>query len=103
MDIEYARLARDLPLPKGIATAPRANVIENAAPSYKSPNAIPTDEVRPITHFHIQTTIINHIHCFSSVPEVHRIQLAIRQPLQVRLVRLVNKKMRMMKKVAYVN
>lgn len=47
MDIEYARLARDLPLPKGIATAPRANVIENAAPSYKSPNAAqaPTESV----------------------------------------------------------
>lgn len=42
MDIEYARLARDLPLPKGFTTAPRANVIENAAPSYKSPNAAPS-------------------------------------------------------------
>lgn len=39
MDIEYARLARDLPLPKGLVQVPRANVIENAAPSYKSPNA----------------------------------------------------------------
>lgn len=45
MDIEYARLARDLPLPKGITTAPRANVIENAAPSYKSPNATISDGV----------------------------------------------------------
>lgn len=40
MDIEYARLARDLPLPRGVITAPKANVIENAAPSYKSPNAV---------------------------------------------------------------
>ncbi|XP_055387071.1 gamma-soluble NSF attachment protein-like [Condylostylus longicornis] len=39
MDVEYAKLARDLPLPKGIATAPKANVIENATASYKSPNA----------------------------------------------------------------
>lgn len=45
MDIEYARLARDLPLPTGITTAPRANVIENAAPSYKSPNAVVSEEV----------------------------------------------------------
>lgn len=40
MDVEYAILARDLPLPKGgISGAPKANVIENAAPSYKSPNS----------------------------------------------------------------
>lgn len=39
MDIEYARLANELKLPRGIATAPKANVIENAAPSYVSPNA----------------------------------------------------------------
>lgn len=39
MDIEYARLANTLPLPKGISTAPKANVIENAAPSYVSSNA----------------------------------------------------------------
>lgn len=45
MDIEYARLARDLPLPRGITTAPKANVIENAAPSYKSPNAVTDEEV----------------------------------------------------------
>lgn len=45
MDIEYARLARDLPLPRGIVAAPKANVIENAAPSYKSPNAAPADDV----------------------------------------------------------
>uniref|UniRef100_A0A182J0F2 Gamma-soluble NSF attachment protein n=1 Tax=Anopheles atroparvus TaxID=41427 RepID=A0A182J0F2_ANOAO len=39
MDIEYARLARDLPLPKGMTIAPKANVIENAAASYVSPNS----------------------------------------------------------------
>lgn len=38
MDVEYAILARDLPLPEGTATAPRASVRENAAPSYVSPN-----------------------------------------------------------------
>lgn len=40
MDVEYAILARDLPLPKGVSGAPKANVIENAAPSYKSPNSL---------------------------------------------------------------
>lgn len=39
MDVEYARLSRELPLPKGIVSAPKVNVIENAAASYKSPNA----------------------------------------------------------------
>lgn len=39
MDVEYARLARDLPLPKGVAVAPKASVIENAAASYVSPNS----------------------------------------------------------------
>lgn len=39
MDVEYSRLARDLQLPKGMTTAPKANVIENAAAQYKSPNA----------------------------------------------------------------
>lgn len=38
MDIEYAKLARDLPLPKGVV-APKATVIENAAASYVSPKA----------------------------------------------------------------
>uniref|UniRef100_A0A182Q2P4 Gamma-soluble NSF attachment protein n=1 Tax=Anopheles farauti TaxID=69004 RepID=A0A182Q2P4_9DIPT len=39
MDVEYARLARDLPLPKGVSIVPKANVIENAAASYVSPNS----------------------------------------------------------------
>lgn len=39
MDIEYARLANELPLPKGISAAPKANVIENATASYVSPNS----------------------------------------------------------------
>lgn len=39
MDVEYSRLARDLPLPKGASNAPKVSVIENAAASYKSPNA----------------------------------------------------------------
>lgn len=42
MDVEYARLAKEIPLPKetsGICSGvPKANVIENAAASYKSPN-----------------------------------------------------------------
>uniref|UniRef100_A0A1L8DVL9 Gamma-soluble NSF attachment protein n=1 Tax=Nyssomyia neivai TaxID=330878 RepID=A0A1L8DVL9_9DIPT len=44
MDVEYSKLARDLPLPSGLSTAPKANVIENAAASYKSPNAPPGEE-----------------------------------------------------------
>ena len=39
MDIEYARLARELPLPQPTTVAPKATVRENAAPSYVSPNA----------------------------------------------------------------
>lgn len=48
MDIEYSKLARDLKLPKGLTTAPKATVIENAAASYISPsnpdNQGPTEE-----------------------------------------------------------
>lgn len=39
MDIEYARLANELKLPRGVVAAPKANVIENAAASYVSPNS----------------------------------------------------------------
>lgn len=39
MDIEYARLSRELPLPQPTTVAPKATVRENAAPSYVSPNA----------------------------------------------------------------
>nr|XP_018904161.1 PREDICTED: gamma-soluble NSF attachment protein-like [Bemisia tabaci] len=39
MDVEYARLARDLPLPKGISLPAPSSVRPNAAPSYVSPNA----------------------------------------------------------------
>lgn len=39
MDVEYARLSRDLALPRGMSTAPKANVIENATASYVSPSA----------------------------------------------------------------
>ena len=45
MDVEYARLARDLQLPKGISTAPKANVIENATASYKSPTTGGSNDV----------------------------------------------------------
>ncbi|KAJ8934739.1 hypothetical protein NQ318_022811 [Aromia moschata] len=38
MDVEYAILARDMPLPEGLPTPPKASVRENAAPSYESPN-----------------------------------------------------------------
>ncbi|XP_053684185.1 gamma-soluble NSF attachment protein [Sabethes cyaneus] len=49
MDIEYARLARDLPLPKGVSIAPKANVIENAAASYVSPNSGAAEGGKPDT------------------------------------------------------
>lgn len=39
MDVEFARLARELPLPQPTTVAPKATVRENAAPSYVSPNA----------------------------------------------------------------
>lgn len=36
MDVEYAILARDMPLPEGIPAPPVDSVRENAAPSYES-------------------------------------------------------------------
>jgi hypothetical protein len=40
MDVEYARLARDLPLPEGVVPISKPSVRQNAAPSYVSPKAI---------------------------------------------------------------
>ncbi|XP_049819882.1 gamma-soluble NSF attachment protein [Aethina tumida] len=39
MDVEYAILARDMPLPQGIIVPQKVTVRENAAPSYVSPNS----------------------------------------------------------------
>lgn len=39
MDVEYSKSARDLSLPKGVSTTPKATVIENATAAYKSTNA----------------------------------------------------------------
>lgn len=39
MDIEYAKLARDLKLPKGMVQNPKVSVIENATASYVSPGS----------------------------------------------------------------
>jgi hypothetical protein len=39
MDVEYARLSRDLKLPKGMSTAPKATIIGNATASYVSQSA----------------------------------------------------------------
>ncbi|XP_039286211.1 gamma-soluble NSF attachment protein-like [Nilaparvata lugens] len=36
MDVEYSRLARDLPLPPGNSSQPKGQVRQNAAPSYVS-------------------------------------------------------------------
>jgi hypothetical protein len=37
MDVEYSRLARDLPLPEGEVPVSRPSIRKNAAPSYVSP------------------------------------------------------------------
>ncbi|XP_014241390.1 gamma-soluble NSF attachment protein-like [Cimex lectularius] len=48
MDVEYSRLARDLPLPKpSIPKGPQAAVRPNAAPSYVSPNATKVQDSKP--------------------------------------------------------
>ena len=44
MDVEYARLSRDLKLPKGMSAAPKASIVENAAPSYVSPTGASVGE-----------------------------------------------------------
>lgn len=44
MDVEYARLSRDLKLPKGMSAAPKASIVENAAPSYVSPSGASVGE-----------------------------------------------------------
>jgi len=47
MDVEYSRLARDLPLPDGEVPVSRPSIRKNAAPSYVSPKAASDDsEVR---------------------------------------------------------
>lgn len=48
MDVEYARLARILPLPQGVQAPPKASVRENAAPSYVSPNIQTTATIEVI-------------------------------------------------------
>lgn len=40
MDVEYSRLARDLPLPEGEVPVTKPSVRENAAPSYVSPKVL---------------------------------------------------------------
>lgn len=42
MDVEYARLSRELKLPKGTVAAPKAPIIENAAASYVSQSGGPS-------------------------------------------------------------
>ena len=44
MDVEYARLSRDIKLPKGMSAAPKASIVENAAPSYVSPSGASAGE-----------------------------------------------------------
>lgn len=39
MDVEYARLSREIKLPRGMIIAPKAPIIENAAASYVSQSA----------------------------------------------------------------
>ncbi|XP_065369484.1 gamma-soluble NSF attachment protein [Calliphora vicina] len=38
MDVEYAKLARQIPLPQGILSSSKTGVVKNAAASYTSPN-----------------------------------------------------------------
>lgn len=45
MDVEYAILARDMPLPEGITIPSKVSVRENAAPSYISPGSQTTATV----------------------------------------------------------
>ncbi|GFG30681.1 hypothetical protein Cfor_07458, partial [Coptotermes formosanus] len=40
MDVEYSRLARDLPLPEGEVPVSRPSIRKNAAPSYVSPKTL---------------------------------------------------------------
>lgn len=47
MDVEYARLARDLKLPKGLVSNPKVPVIENATSSYVSPGGGSGSEQQP--------------------------------------------------------
>lgn len=47
MDVEYARLSRDLKLPKGTVAAPKAPIIENAAASYVSQSGGPSKPGEP--------------------------------------------------------
>ncbi|CAH0547480.1 unnamed protein product [Brassicogethes aeneus] len=44
MDVEYAILARDMPLPQGMSVPQKVSVRENAAPSYVSPNSQPKEK-----------------------------------------------------------
>lgn len=46
MDVEYARLSKILPLPKGVSIerAPNTGVVENAAASYVSPKSKNNEE-----------------------------------------------------------
>lgn len=44
MDVEYAQLARDLKLPKGLVSNPKVPVIENATSSYVSPGGSGGDQ-----------------------------------------------------------
>nr|XP_036230215.1 gamma-soluble NSF attachment protein isoform X2 [Bactrocera oleae] len=44
MDVEYSILARDIPLPHGLATTSKTDVIKDAAPSYMSANTEQMDD-----------------------------------------------------------
>lgn len=45
MDVEYAILARNMPLPEGITVPAQVKVLENVAASYVSPNAKHANQV----------------------------------------------------------
>jgi len=68
MDVEYAKLARGLPLPQQEYTIPPAGIRANAAESYVSPNAPKVEQTEAevdVSHYacilHIYVKKI--IHC----------------------------------------
>lgn len=68
MDVEYSRLARDLPLPEGEVPVPKPSVRENAAPSYVSPRALSAAAGNAEVHaYHAMVTVGTHTYTSSII------------------------------------
>lgn len=91
MDVEYSCLARDLQLPKGMATAPKANVIENAAPQYKSPNAT-KDHHHLSKEVSVNDGVTEGCYLISLID--FRLKILTRQALQLQFLRRLRTMMR---------